>query len=323
MTIEEIKWKDGSASYRCSGCGERFDTKPFLYGGPRTEGKRGLDLSGKMTRSAVFAAGDMANIQKPGMHQTHVPSTKTIPVLMHLDKDHTTLRGNFYKADKLSRTGKTVLLLSGSGDTLANYLGSVVDLYLSLIKVNVLAVDYRGFGDNQGTPGSRGTYTDAAAMLSYLTSSKNTGGRGAAISTVFVHGYSLGSGPATELALRNGGIAGLILHCPFTSAGDMAQEGIGLGPLGWVAKKITACGHAYDNYKKIVNVTCPIMIITGNSDGMQPHGKRLANRVKQRCLEDTYNGGHTDVSRIFSSQNLKSFINRQGNSRWVNSPLAV
>lgn len=323
MAIEEVKWQNGDVSYRCSVCGERFDTRPFLYGGPKTREKRGLDLSGKMTRSAVFAAGDMANIQKPGMHHTNAPSTKTVPVLIHLDKDHTTLRGKFYKADKASRVGKAVLLLSGSGDTLANYLGDVIDRYLMLIKADVLAVDYRGFGDNRGTPSSRGTYSDAAAMLDYLTSSKNVGGRGLATNTVFVHGYSLGSGPATELAMRNGGIAGLILHCPFTSAGDMARETIGLGPVGWVAKKITACGHAYNNYKKIVNVTCPIMIITGNQDAMQPHGQRLAQRVNQRCQQDAYNGGHMDVGRIFGSQALRNFINQNGNSGWNHSALAT
>lgn len=317
MSITETKWNDGSIkNYTCNGCGETFDTRPYLYEGPGARRKKGLDLSGKMTRSAVFAGGDMGSIKHQQLHQSNAPNTNTSSVLIHLDNEHITLKGKYFQSSGNQAVDKTVILLSGSGNTIANYLGTVIELYLSVLHVNVLAIDYRGFAQNTGTPSSRGTYVDAAAMLDYLIQDPSVGGRGAAPTTIFVHGYSLGSGPATELARNNDNLAGLILQCPFTSAGDIASEEIGWGPVGWVAKQITACGHAYDNYKKIVDVVCPVFIATANQDAMQPHGQRLATRAGNNCVYATYNGGHMDTYNLFMSQPFKTFINGHGASGW-------
>lgn len=201
-----------------------------------------------------------------------------------------------------------VLLLSGSGGTVADYCGPIVTGYQQM-GMSVLAVDYRGFGGNAGTPSSRGTYSDAAAMLDFLTAPTSQNGKGFDVGEVVVHGYSLGSGPATELAKNNGGIAGLVLHCPMSSAAQNAREAMGGGVTGWLAAQITATGHGYNNEKKIPHVTAPVHIITGQQDDMAPQGQLLFNKSNSTQKSNhAYNGDHFDTARIFNGGHLRAFV---------------
>lgn len=87
--------------------------------------------------------------------------------------------------------------------------------FTSRLQTNVLAIDYRGFADSQGSPSERGLATDARAAFDWLISN------GAAPEDVLIVGHSLGTAVASSLAsslseetIR---IRGLVLMSPFTS----------------------------------------------------------------------------------------------------------
>src|SRR5262249_40975914 len=153
------------------------------------------------------------------------------------------------------------------------------------------SVDYRGFGRSTGCASSHGTYSDAEAMLSFLTDDPGLLGKGYQIGEVVLHGYSLGSGPATELALRlqNRGTpaAGLILHCPMDSARTnfRAQAPSGLKSF---AGKMASWGHAYNNIGKIGALNCRILIIKGLQDAMAPQADNL-NQASGTAVMSSYN----------------------------------
>jgi len=63
--------------------------------------------------------------------------------------------------------------------------------------VNVLAIDYRGFGDSEGVPSQVGLVKDARAGWDWLTSEM-----GAAGGDVVFLGQSLGTGVASQLAVE-------------------------------------------------------------------------------------------------------------------------
>lgn len=72
----------------------------------------------------------------------------------------------------------------------------------------VLMLDYRGYGGNPGSPDEAGLELDAAAGFDFLLSRPGPG-------EILVLGESIGSSPATAVALRHRP-AGVLLRSPFT-----------------------------------------------------------------------------------------------------------
>ncbi len=85
--------------------------------------------------------------------------------------------------------------------------------------LNVLMIDYRGFGLSEGDPSEDGMYADTKAALKWLDY------RG--FGKIIIYGFSLGSAPATYAAAffnDNNRYDQLILESPFSSAENIAQE---------------------------------------------------------------------------------------------------
>ncbi|KAF8264732.1 Alpha/Beta hydrolase protein [Lactarius quietus] len=93
------------------------------------------------------------------------------------------------------RAHPTILFLHGTVGTRAMRVR--VQHYLAFaarLRANVLAPDYRGFGDSTGTPSEEGVVLDARAAWDWLRA------RGAHPSSVLVVGSSLGTGVAVQFA---------------------------------------------------------------------------------------------------------------------------
>ena len=81
----------------------------------------------------------------------------------------------------------------------AGNLGFRLDVYEQIyrdIKVNVLAVSYRGYGYSEGKPSDEGIYRDADAAVSYAFSSDLNPKR------IYVFGASLGGAVAIYCASK-------------------------------------------------------------------------------------------------------------------------
>ena len=67
---------------------------------------------------------------------------------------------------------------------------------------NVVAVDYRGFGDSTGVPSERGLIEDGQTAWNYVTSSAagHATANGDPAKDVVLMGHSLGTGVASGLA---------------------------------------------------------------------------------------------------------------------------
>ncbi len=285
----------------------------YFYLGAKTQNTKWRPMQGKI-RKDLFAGGNLANIRdatplsgvvvsqgRPQMYQGQ-------GVTIHLAADGETLKGWFFTPPHV-QTDKVILVLSGSGRAARRYCRPIVEGYAG-IGARCLVVDYRGFGSSTGTPSSRGTYSDAEAMLAYLEAPAPMGGRGIERGKVVAHGYSLGSGPATELCVRTrqDSIAGLVLHCPMANSGTNASQAVGGGKLGAVAKKVTNWAFAYDNLHKIGTLRLPIHVVTGATDDMAPQGVELKRRAHPWTTDHRYNGGHMDQGLIFASGDLARFI---------------
>jgi len=145
---------------------------------------------------------------------------------------------------------------------------------------DVLAIDYRGYGGNQGGPSEQGLSMDADAAYDYLAAQGKP---------IVLHGESLGSAVAVELATRRPA-AGLILEAPFTSLGAEANTVFPvLGPLVvW----------GFDSKSRIAQVHVPLLVIHGDHDGTVPYrlGRELYEAAAgPKTLWTVAGGDHNDL----------------------------
>ena len=133
-----------------------------------------------------------------------------------------------------------------------------IDKYIAK-KWNVLLVSWRGFGGNKGYPTENNFYKDGLAAINWIN--KNTNFK---LDQVIVYGESLGSGVATELAIRFRFMS-VILEAPFTSISDIAKKKYPIYPTRYLLR------DKFDNYSKIDKLKCPLMIISGKKDEIVPH----------------------------------------------------
>lgn len=147
----------------------------------------------------------------------------------------------------------------------------------------VLMVDYRGYGKSAGTPTEKGLYADADAAY------ENVLARGYRPEQIVIHGESLGTAVAVDLAARRG-CAGLVLEAPFTSGRDVAQMVLPvLGPLlVW----------GFDSKARIRNIRVPVLFIHGDHDTVIPQklGRALFEATGEpKSFWEVPGAGHNDI----------------------------
>mmetsp|Transcript_126230 Transcript_126230/g.356992 ORF Transcript_126230/g.356992 Transcript_126230/m.356992 type:complete len:435 (+) Transcript_126230:153-1457(+) len=141
-------------------------------------------------------------------------------------------------------------------------------------KVNVLAVEYPGYGLLHGlTPSEDGVYEVALTAFRFLVDEISV-----RYSQIILFGRSLGSGPAVYLAAQYP-VGGLILASAFSSIRGAVQSIVGRA-LAWTFKE------RFPNSKIIANVSCSTLFIHGECDGLIPaeHSLRLFRRCRARKL---------------------------------------
>ncbi|MFC1755364.1 alpha/beta hydrolase [Thermoproteota archaeon] len=246
-------------------------------------------------------------------------------VSLRLVKDNVMLDGHFYKpADwNPEEGGKVILLLSGSGGPSEMYSPAFVNGYADL-NTPVLTVNYRGFGNSTGVPSEQGLYKDASIMFNYLTTPQDKGGLGIPADRVIIHGYSLGTPIAANLAERLGqdGInhAGTILDHPLASSKEIAKSQLGNTIQGKLAGKIVGTAFPLRTDRMAERSQTPILVITAENDEMKDQGVKIHEALNEKRggnvprieltskrvilpyaqQEQRMNGSHYETSLLFA-----------------------
>lgn len=158
---------------------------------------------------------------------------------------------------------KVLLMFHGNGYVLEQAVGRVGEVTpLHRLGPNLLLVDYRGYGSSTpGTPNETRVYEDARAVLAYLLNQRHL-----RIHNVIFMGRSIGTGPATQLALEHPDAGGLILESPFTSVPEAAKA-------IWYLRAFPLSlfvHNRFDNLSKIGSVHVPLFITVGTEDTLTP-----------------------------------------------------
>lgn len=150
--------------------------------------------------------------------------------------------------------------------------------------IGLVALEYRGYGGNPGTPTERGLIADGDAAYAFAAAHYPA-------SRIVLWGQSLGSGVAVAIAAKRP-VDRLILEAPFTSAAALAALHYPYIPVRLLMK------DQFHSDRRIRKVTAPLLILHGMRDQVTPYamGERLfelANKPKHivRFLD----GGHDDL----------------------------
>jgi fermentation-respiration switch protein FrsA (DUF1100 family) len=185
----------------------------------------------------------------------------------------------------------SLLFFHGNAGNIGDRLGSIQTFHE--LGLNVLIIDYRGYGRSSGKPTEKGTRLDAEAAWTYLT-----GELAIPPERIIIFGRSLGGGVAVSLAASHQP-ALLVVESSFTSTMDMGQRMFPLLPVRLLSR------HRYDSVKTLKSVHCPVLVAHGPDDATIPfaHGRRLhaaANEPKQFVtLQGGHNEGGMDSDRAY------------------------
>ena len=148
--------------------------------------------------------------------------------------------------------GVSVLILPGNAGNRAGRMPLATAL--TRRGLTVLALDYRGYGGNDGSPSEDGLARDADAAYAYLAQS----GR-----PIVYYGESLGAAVATALAVRHPP-AGLLLRSPFTDLAAAGRTHYPFLPVGPLLR------DRFPVRSLIAHVRAPTAVVYGTADRVVP-----------------------------------------------------
>lgn len=179
------------------------------------------------------------------------------------------------------RAAFTILYCHGNGEDLGDDLPLLGEYKMH--GFSVFTFDYHGYGTSTGRPSERHAYEDIDAAYRYLTQQL-----GVPAARILVHGHSLGSGVAIDLASRQP-VGGLIAESAFVTAFRVQTH--------WPIVPF----DRFRNIDKISKVRSPVLVIHGTKDGLiRPwHGRSLFARASQpKFLLWVEGAGHNDVPEV-------------------------
>ncbi len=195
----------------------------------------------------------------------------------------------------------TLLFLHGNAGNISHRLDSIA-LFHDL-GLEVLILDYRGYGQSTGRPSETGLYRDAEAAWRYLTRSL-----GRQPAEIVVFGRSLGGAVAAWLAQRTRPGA-LIIESTFSSLPDLAAR---LYP--WLPARLLA-RMRFDTRTALGQVHSPVLVIHSRDDEIVPYEQARTNYEAIPGPKQflALQGGHNEgfwTTRGRYRETLEAFLSR-------------
>lgn len=232
------------------------------------------------------------------------PSTDDLRSLRIPAADAATLSARLHVA---GTDAPLILFFHGNGEVATDYDG--IGRFYTAMGVNLLVVDFRGYGDSTGSSTSSALIADAAAVWRRLP--EVLAAQKLRPKRLFVMGRSLGSASAVEIACRAGDdLAGLIIESGFAHTLPLVER-LGGPPLG----DADEAKHGFGALAKIARVTAPTLILHGEIDRIIPvaDAQALYRRAaaKDKRLVLIARAGHNDlllVARQRYFQAIRTFV---------------
>jgi len=176
----------------------------------------------------------------------------------------------------------TVLFLHGNAGNISHRLDSL-EIFHGL-GVNTLIIDYRGYGQSEGSPSEEGLYKDAQAAYRHLVDQRHTDpGR------IVVFGRSLGGAVAARTAAHHD-VGALIVESAFISVPELGAELYPFLPVRLLSRL------QYDTraHLRRTRDDLPVLVVHSRDDDIIPyrHGLALHEAAGESAHLLTIRGDH-------------------------------
>ena len=181
-----------------------------------------------------------------------------------------------------SAAPRTLLFFHGNAGNISHRRDSI-GIFRNL-GLDVLIIDYRGFGRSEGSPSERGLYQDAAAAWHWLTQTRSVPAE-----EIVVFGRSLGGAVATQLAAQVQP-AGLIVESGFDRLEGLARTHYPL------LSRLIPLRYRFPAAEQIRAVRRPVLVLHSSDDEIVPYqlGRRLYDAASAPKTFVELRGGHND-----------------------------
>ena len=175
-----------------------------------------------------------------------------------------------------------LLFFHGNAGNISHRLDSIKILHE--LDLDILIIDYRGYGQSTGKATEQGTYLDAQAAWDYLINDRRI-----PADQIIVFGRSLGGAIGAWLGVQHTPAA-VIIESSFSSGVDMAQRIYPFMPV----RLITRLQYPVTDY--VAQLNCPVLVVHSRDDEIIPFamGQAIYTAVKQHKKFLEIRGDHNN-----------------------------
>ncbi|MDH5638179.1 MAG: alpha/beta hydrolase [Nitrospinota bacterium] len=246
-----------------------------------------LTLSILSAQAAAGCAYISESLEKPALFHPRREYVAT-PAMAGLKAEEVFILSGGFKIHGWFFQGRrgalSIVYLHGNAENISHALGLVQMFQPS--GMNILLVDYRGYGHSQGAPSADGIVEDAVAAVDWMKARQNTPAE-----RVALWGRSLGAAAALGATEKRPGLAGIIVESGFISLKKIAAHHMPRLPSFFVRDKL-------DNLAIISSLPIPKLIIHGKRDQVIPYSHGVELYEKAMAPKEFYpvaEAGHNDV----------------------------
>lgn len=166
------------------------------------------------------------------------------------------------------------------------------------LNVDILLVDYPGYGRSTGKPTEQSLYATADASYHYLIAQRK-----APANRIILFGESIGSAVALHLAAQQI-VGGVVVESGFTSLPEVGSSHYGWLPVKYLLK------YKFPARDYIMNTSCPVLVSHSPQDEVTPFrmGEELFELAEEPKRFVSLTGGHNDRDFLRNSDWRSSMI---------------
>ena len=199
---------------------------------------------------------------------------------------------------------QTILYLCGRGGNKSYSTNLAKVQGLVQLGFNVLAIDYRGYGQSEGNnPTESKLYQDAETAWQYLTQQKKISPK-----MITIYGESLGGAVAIDLAVKQPQAKALIVQSSFTS---MKQQVLDLKDELKIFPLQIILNQKFDSITKIKSLQMPVLFLHATGDNIikYHHSQKLYRAApKPKKLFLIPKGNHFNIYQPNNNSYLKAIV---------------
>lgn len=169
--------------------------------------------------------------------------------------------------NSLLGSSKVLMYFHGNAEDLKSSF-ELVDMFRSVLSVNVIAIEYPGYGLYKGKCKESEILADAEIVFKFLIKDLKFNSK-----DILLFGRSIGTGPATFLARRND-VGCLLLMSAYTSIKAVVRH-----LAGRIAQFMVK--ERFKNIDNMPHIRCPTFLVHGMKDSLVPYSQ--SQKLHELC----------------------------------------